>query len=63
MQVRSWGWEDPLQQEMATCSSIPARKIPWTEEPGGLQFMGFKESNMTELLSTAHRNCLTKNSR
>ena len=63
MQVRSWGWEDPLQQEIATCSSIPARKIPWTEEPGGLQFMGFKESNMTELLSTAHRNSLTKNSR
>ena len=30
-------WEDPLEQEMATHSSIPAWRIPWTEEPGGLQ--------------------------
>ena len=34
--VRSLGWEDPLEKEMATHSSIPAQKIPWTEEPGGL---------------------------
>ena len=34
------GWEDPLEKEMATHSSILARRIPWTEEPGGLQFMG-----------------------
>ena len=34
------GWEDPLEKEMATHSSILARKIPWTEEPGGLQSMG-----------------------
>ena len=38
--VRSLGWEDPLQKEMATHSSIHAWKIPWTEEPGGLQSMG-----------------------
>ena len=30
------GWEDPLEEELATCSSIPAGVIPWTEEPGGL---------------------------
>ena len=35
--VRSLGWEDPLEWEMATHSSILAWKIPWTEEPGGLQ--------------------------
>ena len=38
--VRSLDWEDPLVEEMATHSSILARKIPWTEEPGGLQSMG-----------------------
>ena len=37
--VRSLGWEDPLEGEMATHSSIPAWRIPWTEEPGGLQSM------------------------
>ena len=35
-QVQSLGWEDPLEEEMATHSSILAWKIPWTEEPGGL---------------------------
>ena len=38
--VRSLGWEDPMEEEMATHSSILAWKIPWTEEPGGLQSMG-----------------------
>ena len=38
-QVQSLGWEDPLEKEMATYSSILARKIPWTEEPGRLQSM------------------------
>ena len=38
--VRSLGWEDPLEKAMATHSSILAWKIPWTEEPGGLQAMG-----------------------
>ena len=41
MQVQSLGWEDPLEKEMATHSIIPAWKIPWTEEPGGLQSIGF----------------------
>ena len=45
MQVRSLGWEDPLEEEMATHFSIFAWRIPWTEEPGGLQFMGYKESD------------------
>ena len=39
-QVQSLGWEDPLEKEMATHSSILAWRIPWTEEPGGLQSMG-----------------------
>ena len=38
--VQSLGWEDPLEKEMATHSSILAWRIPWTEEPGRLQFMG-----------------------
>ena len=38
--VQSLGQEDPLEKGMATHSSILARRIPWTEEPGGLQFMG-----------------------
>jgi len=34
--VRSLGWKDPLEKQMATHSSIPACRIPWTEEPGRL---------------------------
>ena len=37
--VQSLGWEDPLEEGMAAHSSILAWKIPWTEEPGGLQSM------------------------
>ena len=40
MQVRSLGQEDPLEERMATPSSILAWRVPWTEEPGGLQSMG-----------------------
>ena len=40
MQVRSLGWEDPLEEEKATHSSILAWKILWTEEPGGIQPKG-----------------------
>ena len=40
MQVRSLGQEDSLEEEMAICSSIFARKISWTEELGGLQTTG-----------------------
>ena len=36
-QVQSLGWEDPLEKEVATHSSVLAWEIPWTEEPGGLQ--------------------------
>ena len=39
-QVHSLGWEDPLEKEMATLSSILAWRILWTEEPGELQSMG-----------------------
>ena len=46
--VRSLGWEDPLEKEMATLSSPLAWKIPWMEEPGGLQCMGSQKSQ-TEL--------------
>ena len=38
--VRSLGWEEPLEKEIATHSNILAWKLPWTEEPGGLQSMG-----------------------
>ena len=38
--VEALGWEDPLEKGMVTHSSILAWKIPWTEEPGRLQFMG-----------------------
>ena len=39
MWFQSLGQEDPLEKEMATCSSILVWEIPWTEEPGGLQSM------------------------
>ena len=41
-QVRSLGWEDALEKETATLSNILALKTPWTEEPGGLQSMGWQ---------------------
>ena len=44
MQVQSLGQEDHLEEGMATHSSILAWKIPWTEEPGGLQSMGLQKS-------------------
>ena len=43
------GWEDPLEKEMATHSSILAWEIPWTEEPGGATGRGVAESDMTEV--------------
>ena len=42
--VPSLGWEDPLEEEMVTYSTILAWEIPWTEEAGGLQFMGSRKS-------------------
>ena len=44
MWVQSLGWEEPLEKEMATHSSVLAWKIPWTEEPDGLQSMGSQKS-------------------
>ena len=49
-QVRSLGWEDPLEKEMAGHSSILAWKIPWTAEPGRLQSMGLLGVGQTERL-------------
>ena len=51
MRVRSLGWEDPLEREMATHSSILAWKIPWTEELGGLQPMAIVHSFKNESIS------------
>ena len=47
-QVRSLGWEDPLEKEMATHSCILAWRIPWTEELGGLQSKGTQRVDRTE---------------
>ena len=52
--VRSLGREDPLEEEVATHSSILAWEIPWTEEPGGLQSMGLQELDTTERLNHHH---------
>ena len=43
MQIQSLGWEDPLEEGMATHSSILAWRIPWTEEPGWLHSMGSQQ--------------------
>ena len=50
-QVQSLGWEDPLEKEMATHSSIPAWETLWTEEPGGYSPLGPKEVDPTERLT------------
>ena len=49
-QVRSLGGEDPLEEQMATLFSTIAWRIPWTEEPVGLQSAGHKESGVTQRL-------------
>ena len=49
--VRSLGWEDPLEKGVAAHSNILAWRIPWTEEPGGLQSMGSQELDTTEQLT------------
>ena len=46
-QVRSLGQEDPLEEEMATHSTILAWEIPWTKKPGRLQSLGLQELDMT----------------
>ena len=45
--IRSLGQKDPLEEEMATHCSTLAWRIPWTEEPNGLQSMGLQESDTT----------------
>ena len=52
--VRSLGWEDPLEKEMATHSSILAWEIPWIEEAGGLQSTEAQELDVTERLNTCY---------
>ena len=47
--VQSLGWEDPLEEGMATHSNILAWRIPWTEDPRGLPSMGLKELDTTEV--------------
>ena len=54
MLVRSLDWEDPLEKEMATHSRIHAWRIPWTEEPGGLQYVGLQSQTR---LSSFHFRC------
>ena len=54
-QVRSLGWEDPLEKETATHSSILVWEIPWTEEPGGLYSpWGRKESDTIEQVNSSN---------
>ena len=55
MRVRSLGQNDSLEKEMATRSNILAWEISRTEEPGGLQSVGYKELDTTEELSLSHR--------
>ena len=53
--VRFLGWEDPLEKSMAPTPVFLPGESPWTEEPGGLQFIwGRKESDMTERLRTVY---------
>ena len=55
--VQSLGWEDSLEEDMATHSSILAWRIPWTEMPSGLQSMGLQRSGTTGRLSLYQRCC------
>ena len=54
-QVQPLGWEDPLENKMATHSSISCWKIPWTEEPGCLQSLGSQKLDTTEVNEHTHR--------
>ena len=56
--VQSLGWDDPLEKGMATHSSVLAWRIPWTEEPGGLQSMGSQRVDTTEQLIHSHTHVL-----
>ena len=68
--VWSLGWEDPLEEGMATHSSILAWRIPWTEEPGGLQSIGLQRvghdwatKHSTEYLTQEVKICTVKPSK
>ena len=52
--VRSLSWENPLEEAVATHSSILAWRIPWTQEAGGLQSMGSQRVDMTEVTEQVH---------
>ena len=56
--LQSQGWEDPLEKEMATHSSILAWRIPWTEKPGGLQCMGLQRVGHVEKEMATHSSVL-----
>ena len=58
--VRSLGQEDPLEKEMGTHSSILAWRIPWTEEPGGLQSMGLQRVGHNIVIEHAHMQSIRK---
>ena len=55
-EMRVPDWEDSLEKEVAAHSSILACRIPWIEEPGGLQSMGSQESDTTEQLTLFSKN-------
>ena len=55
MWVRFLGWEDLLEKEVATQSSILAWEIPWTEEPGGLQSVGLQRAGHSWETEHTHR--------
>ena len=57
--VRSLGWEDPLEKEMAIYSRTIAWKIPWTEEPGRLQSMGSQKSQIQPSNQTTNNKHVT----
>ena len=58
MWILSLGWEDTLQEDMATHYSILAWRIPWTEELGGLQSRGLQQSRGLKQLSTHAHICI-----
>ena len=64
--IQSLGQEDPLEEEMATLSSILAWKIPWTEEPGGLQSVELQSrtqlSNWTHIANVVRNIIIISNS-
>ena len=58
--VQSLGWEDPLKKEKATQSSILAWEIPWTEDPGGLHYIGLHKVGQDVATEHAHTSLVTE---